>query len=225
MVDAKPCDEVCLERKRNNGARRSGCARSPQMFRAAQSRLCVALNCSGGKSVVHRTIGRLPFVTLVVCQMAQQDLLNDDISHIINDMRLVIDTNVIVSALRSSAGASAALLGQIDAGRATMLCSVALWLEYEDVLSRDTVRELVRLNAEEIAIVLKGLAALIEPVKTYFLWRPQLRDANDDMVLECAVNGQASAIVTFNRRDFEPSASKFDVDIIEPSEALRRILS
>jgi putative PIN family toxin of toxin-antitoxin system len=175
--------------------------------------------------VVHRTIGRLPFVTLVVCQMAQQDLLNDDISHIINDMRLVIDTNVIVSALRSSAGASAALLGQIDAGRATMLCSVALWFEYEDVLSRDTVRELVRLNAEEIAIVLKGLAALIEPVKTYFLWRPQLRDANDDMVLECAVNGQASAIVTFNRRDFEPSASKFDVDIIEPSEALRRILS
>jgi putative PIN family toxin of toxin-antitoxin system len=184
----------------------------------------IARNCSGGKTVVCLTIKPWPFVTPVVCPVAHIGLPSNSSSHIVGDMRFVVDTNVVVSALRSPAGASAALLGQIDAGRATLLCSVALWLEYEDVLSRDTVRELVRLNSVEIAIVLKGLAALIEPVKTYFLWRPQLRDADDDMVLECAVNGRASAIVTFNRRDFEPSASKFNVDIIEPSEALRRIL-
>lgn len=71
---------------------------------------------------------------------------------------------------------------------------------------------------------LDGLAALIVPVKPHFLWRPQLRDPNDEMVLEAAVNGRADAIVTFNRRDFLPAARHFGIDVERPNEIIRRLM-
>ncbi|MBX2809299.1 MAG: PIN domain-containing protein [Cellvibrionaceae bacterium] len=62
-----------------------------------------------------------------------------------------------------------------------------------------------------------GIASLITPVKTHFLWRPMLRNPNDEMVLEVAVNGQADAIVTFNLKDYGNIAkSKFNIDVITP---------
>ena len=62
----------------------------------------------------------------------------------------------------------------------------------------------------------------MEAVEIRFLWRPQLTDADDEMVLETAVNGRAEAIVTFNRRDFEPAASRFGIAVLAPGEALHR---
>ena len=56
-----------------------------------------------------------------------------------------------------------------------------------------------------------------------FLWRPSLRDADDDMVLEVAVNGQANAIVTFNRRDFRPATERFGIEVLSPSAAIERL--
>ena len=53
--------------------------------------------------------------------------------------------------------------------------------------------------------MLDAVAFVAEPVRLTFLWRPGLRDADDDMVLEAAVNGQADAIVTFNHLDFRAS--------------------
>ncbi len=64
---------------------------------------------------------------------------------------------------------------------------------------------------------------LAEPVKTHFLWRPQLRDPNDEMVLEAAVNGRADAVVTFNVRDYGDAASRFGVEVLLPREAIARI--
>jgi len=61
---------------------------------------------------------------------------------------------------------------------------------------------------------------LADPVETHFLWRPQLRDLSDEMVLEAAVNGQAQAIVTFNRRDFGTAPAKFGIEVLLPREAL-----
>ena len=70
---------------------------------------------------------------------------------------------------------------------------------------------------------LDGVAALIEPVETYFLWRPTLHDPADEMVLEAAVNGKADAIVSFNLRDYGDIPSKFGLDIYRPCDALRMI--
>jgi hypothetical protein len=57
----------------------------------------------------------------------------------------------------------------------------------------------------------------------HFLWRPQLRDAGDEMVLETAVNGQADAIVTFNRRHYGDAPARFGILLLLPAEAYRRI--
>ena len=72
-------------------------------------------------------------------------------------------------------------------------------------------------------IYLDALAFLAEPVEIHYRWRPQLRDAGDEMVLESAVNGSADALVTFNRRDFENAASQFGIEVLLPAEALGRI--
>jgi predicted nucleic acid-binding protein len=72
-------------------------------------------------------------------------------------------------------------------------------------------------------VIINALIALAEPVLTHFLWRPQLRDPNDEMVLEAAVNGKAEALVTFNVRDYGTAASQFGVEVLLPREAIARI--
>ena len=72
-------------------------------------------------------------------------------------------------------------------------------------------------------VFIDAVLALVEPVETHFIWRPQLRDPADEWVLEAAVNGQAEAIVTFNRRDFGDAPRRFGVDLLLPAEALQRI--
>ena len=134
-------------------------------------------------------------------------------------MRVVIDTSVLVAGLRSRLGASAALLHETTAKRLTLVASPALFLEYEAVLKR----EQHNLPVQFVDGFLAELAACIDPVEIWFLWRPQLRDAGDEMVLETAINGQASAIVTHNRRDFEPAAERFNVAVMSPAEVLQRL--
>ena len=63
----------------------------------------------------------------------------------------------------------------------------------------------------------------MEPVDIWFLWRPQLRDPGDELVLEAAVNGQVDALVTFNRRDYMPAADSFGMPVLLPGEMLRRV--
>lgn len=137
-------------------------------------------------------------------------------------MRLVLDTNVLAAALRSHVGASNRLVDAALRRRFTLLASVPLFVEYEAVLTRSEHLTAAGLTAAEARIVLDAIAAVIEPVRLSFLWRPQLRDANDDMVLEAAINGQAEAIVTFNRADFTGS-DRFGVRIVSPGAALREI--
>ncbi len=135
-------------------------------------------------------------------------------------MRLVLDTDVVVAGMRSPAGASAALLLAALQRRLTLCTNVALMLEYEAVCSRAAHRTAAGLTRKEVDIFLDAIAALVEPVDTHFLWRPQLRDPADEMVLEAAVNGRAQAIVTFNVRDFGTAAARFGVDLLLPREAL-----
>ncbi|HEX4295560.1 MAG TPA: putative toxin-antitoxin system toxin component, PIN family [Rhizomicrobium sp.] len=138
-------------------------------------------------------------------------------------MRLVLDTNIVVAAMRSPSGASAALLQAARRKKITMVANVALALEYEATCLLAEHRLAAGLGLEDTAIFIDAVIALCEPVENSFMWRPQLRDPADEMVLEAAVNGQARAIVTFNRRDFENVAQMFGVGVWLPSQALRRM--
>ena len=138
-------------------------------------------------------------------------------------MRLVLDTNVVVTALRSPTGASAALLDRALGGDFTILLTVALVLEYEAACSQPTQRAASGLSGDEVRTVVTALCRVGEPVDVWFLWRPLLRDPADEMVLEAAINGRADALVTFNRRDFGDEPMRFGVAVLSPQEALKRM--
>jgi putative PIN family toxin of toxin-antitoxin system len=135
----------------------------------------------------------------------------------------VEDTDVIVAAMRSPRGASAAILRAARQGRVTLLVSVPLGMEYEAVCSQAEHRLAAGLSEREVEIFLDAVLAMAEPVKTHFLWRPQLRDPGDEMVLETAVNGRADALVTFNVRDFGTVPTRFGIEVMVPREAIGRI--
>jgi putative PIN family toxin of toxin-antitoxin system len=139
-------------------------------------------------------------------------------------VRLVLDTDVLVAAIRSPGGASATLVRAIRRGQGTLLLSSPLLFEYEAVCQAAEHRAASCLSVGEIDRLLDALVFLAEPVTTYFRWRPQVRDPDDEMVLEAAVNGRAQALVTFNRRDYGGAPARFGVDILSPGDALRRIL-
>jgi len=81
------------------------------------------------------------------------------------------------------------------------------------------------LSAHEVVEYLNAVVDLVEPVEIWFLWRPQLRDAGDEMVLEAAINGRADAIATFNLRDFGPAQTRFGIEVLTPSGVLKRLMS
>ncbi len=140
-------------------------------------------------------------------------------------MRVVLDTDSLVAAMRSPSGASAGLLEEALSGRITLLANVALVLEYEAVCARAQHMAAAGIDAAELKVFLDAVAALVEPVESHFVWRPQLRDPADEMVLEAAVNGRADAIVTFNRRDFGDAPKRFGVKVLLPREALRSLVT
>jgi putative PIN family toxin of toxin-antitoxin system len=138
-------------------------------------------------------------------------------------MKCVLDTNVIVAAMRSPTGASAALLRAARQGEITLVANVALALEYEATCSRAEHVLASGLSASQVGIFLDAVVGMATPVETHFLWRPYLRDPNDELVLEAAVNGHAAAIVTFNQRDFGAVPLQFGVEVLSPVTALMRI--
>lgn len=137
----------------------------------------------------------------------------------------MLDTDVVVAAMRSPRGASAAILLAARQGRPTLLLSVPLALEYEAVCGTAEHRLAAGLSDPDADVFLDAVIALAEPVETYFLWRPQLRDPGDEMVLETAVNGRADALVTFNVRDFGAVPAEFGIEVWLPRQALARIRS
>jgi putative PIN family toxin of toxin-antitoxin system len=135
-------------------------------------------------------------------------------------MRVVLDTNIVVAALRSPRGASAALIRQVRAGKVQILMSVPLALEYEAICKRAEHILAAGISAQDANVFVTALVAMAEPISLFYLWRPQLRDPDDEMVLETAVNGQADAIVTFNRKDYTGVSERFNVQVLTPQEVL-----
>jgi putative PIN family toxin of toxin-antitoxin system len=140
-------------------------------------------------------------------------------------MRCVLDTNVVVAGMRSPNGASAFLLRAARTGRITMLANVALALEYEAICRRAEHIAAAGLSSAEVEIFITAVVAMSEPVESHFMWRPQLRDPDDELVLEAAVNGRADVIVTFNQRDFGRASNLFGVEVVTPAMVIGRIKS
>jgi len=131
---------------------------------------------------------------------------------------IVIDTNVLVSALRSKQGASFKLLNLVGRGLFETVVSVPLMLEYEDVLSR----EYLALPPKAVDDVLDYLCAVSSNRRIFYLWRPVLKDLKDDLVLELAVEAQCTSIVTYNTRHFV-EAEMFGIKTETPLEFLTRL--
>jgi putative PIN family toxin of toxin-antitoxin system len=108
--------------------------------------------------------------------------------------RIVLDTNVLVSGLRSSRGASFQILRLVGSGSFELAVSVPLVLEYEDALSR-LVKDRI-MSGSDTGVVIDYLCSVAHKQKVFFLWRPFLRDPGDDMVLELAVAAACRYIVT-----------------------------
>jgi putative PIN family toxin of toxin-antitoxin system len=140
-------------------------------------------------------------------------------------LRVVLDTSVIVAGLRSRLGASNRLLELVAERRMVPLATTALFLEYEDVLQRPEHRLATGMTVEDIAGFLGAFASTAEPVEIHFLWRPQLSDPSDELVLEAAVNGRADAIVTHNIRHFAAATRDFGVRLATPRDMIRRVKS
>jgi putative PIN family toxin of toxin-antitoxin system len=138
-------------------------------------------------------------------------------------MKIVLDTDVVLAAVLSERGASRQLLLRVVDGALPAVVSVPLILEYEAVLKRPKHLQASGLSIDDADIILDQLAASMQPVDLFFLWRPLLRDAEDDMVLETAVNGGADTIVTFNTGDFGEAPSRFGITVSRPGDLLRRL--
>jgi putative PIN family toxin of toxin-antitoxin system len=135
-------------------------------------------------------------------------------------IQIILDTNIIVSALRSRQGASYKLMMLVGQGDFEINLSVSLLLEYEDATKR--LLGQIALDEQDIDNVLDYLCRMANQREVFYLWRPFLQDPKDDMVLELAVSANCEFIVTYNRRDFA-GAEQFGINIITPSEFLAKM--
>jgi predicted nucleic acid-binding protein len=135
-------------------------------------------------------------------------------------MRVALDSDVLVAAVRRRRGASRAWLRAVLRREATLLLSVPLALQYEAVLTRPEQLAASGASLSQIGALLDALCEVCTPVEISFLWRPMLRDANDEMVLEVAVNGRADRLLTFNERDFS-GAGRLGITVERPGPAWR----
>jgi len=125
-------------------------------------------------------------------------------------MKVVIDTNILVAALLSDGGASRGVVRLALERKIEPVIGTALYTEYEDVLSRDTLFERSLLDREDRDSLFDALMSVSHWTKIHYLWRPNLRDADDDHIIELAVASGAGWIVTENIRDFQNGELTFD---------------
>jgi predicted nucleic acid-binding protein len=134
-------------------------------------------------------------------------------------MRVVLDTNILVAALRSPLGASARLLQQLPSPIWTPAISVPLYCEYRDVLLRPGMVPSV-LTHQDILAFCRFIASVSYEQRIFFLWRPFLPDPKDDHLLEVAFAAGASYLVTHNLKDFRRTR-EFGVTCLTPIDFLR----
>jgi putative PIN family toxin of toxin-antitoxin system len=134
-------------------------------------------------------------------------------------VRAVLDTSVLVAAARSRNGASYQLVSMLPTSRFDFALSIALYTEWQAVLTRPEHMP-PGVAVEGVLAYLRYLASIAHLQDVHFLWRPFLRDPDDDMVLECAVASDSQYIVTHNIRDFS-RVTELKVHAITPADFLK----
>ncbi len=136
---------------------------------------------------------------------------------------MILDTDVIIAAIRSNAGASAEIVRRVLRREIQIELSVAMALEYEAVATREEHLRVGELTAVEALSVIDALVAVASPVEIHFRWRPQLTDPDDEMVLEAAINAVDPTIVTFNTRHFASAADRFGLSVKKPGQIMEQL--
>ncbi len=132
--------------------------------------------------------------------------------------KVIIDTNILASALRSNKGAAYALIAELPLQKFVFYLSVPLYIEYREVLTRP--ENMTGTNTqEEILAFLRYVCKMAHHQKIFYLWRPWLKDPKDDMVLELAVAAQCEYIITYNLKDFA-NIQNFGIEAVTPKEFL-----
>lgn len=134
--------------------------------------------------------------------------------------KVVIDTNVLIAALRSKRGASFKLLSLIGGEYFDYAVSVPLVIEYEEAALRQAAE--LGISTNTVHAILDRICFWAEKRSIFFLWRPYLVDPEDDMVLEVAVESQARYILSYNSRDFG-NLDQFGIKVLTPKEFLQQI--
>ncbi len=135
-------------------------------------------------------------------------------------LKVVIDTNVFISSLKSRHGASFKLLYKTSRKKFQQNISSTLVFEYESVAKRSDMN--IKLSYAQIDSIIDMLCKWSSHCQVYFLWRPFLKDAKDDFVLELAIESNSQYIVTYNVKDFK-GIDKFNIKAITPKEFLSLI--
>jgi putative PIN family toxin of toxin-antitoxin system len=138
-------------------------------------------------------------------------------------MKLVLDTDVVVSALRSNKGASAELLRLAGDRVFAIAISIPLVIEYEAKAMDKEHRLAGGLSEADALAVVDELVRIGERTECHFSYRPSVRDPDDEMVLETAINAGADAIVTFNRKDYGAIPIRFGIGCWTPAETLEKL--
>ncbi len=136
---------------------------------------------------------------------------------------VVIDTSVIISALIGEKGPSREVIRRCLKGHLQPIISNALYSEYQDVSKRQNITDICPLTRDEIQDLLNALYSISRWVSIHYLWRPNLIDESDNFVIELAIAGNATMIITNNTRDFNNSEISFpELKIVTPEILLKR---
>jgi len=123
--------------------------------------------------------------------------------------RAVVDTNVLAGTLIGRPGPNRWVIRACLEGRVKPVIGQTLFLEYEDVLSRKDLYRSSPLSRTERQDLFAAFLSVCEWVQIYFSWRPNLPDESDNHIVELAVAGGASRIITNNVRDFRAAELRF----------------
>ena len=136
-------------------------------------------------------------------------------------VKIVVDTNVFISALISSQGANRELIRRCLLGEYQPLMGTALFCEYEDVMNRDEILSLCKLDRSEVTELLAAFVSVTEWIPIYYSWRQNLQDEGDNHVIELAIAGNAQIVATNNIKDSQNAELLFpNLSILKPSQIL-----
>lgn len=135
-------------------------------------------------------------------------------------IQIVLDTNVLLSGLRSARGASYKLLTILNSERWQLNISTTLVFEYEEILKRE--KDQLTLSFEEIDDVIDGICSIANLCDIFYIWRPVAPDPDDDFLIDLAVEARADFIITYNKKDLQ-AASIFGIKVVTPNEFLQEV--